>query len=155
MAKVLNARALRSNGAEYDRPYLQIKVDPETTLEDVLRPGFWAHHAQNIKVDSLIDILSEDGGMDVQVRVIGKGVGMVHVRPLRVWLRKEEAIASGDPELSDEDIPEGYTVNFAPTQRWRVMTNEPHMIISKGHMAKSDAIKAAIAHAHKAQGLAA
>ncbi|RWL14883.1 MAG: hypothetical protein EOR57_31550 [Mesorhizobium sp.] len=155
MAKVLHARALRNNGADYDRPYLQIKVDPETTLEDVLRPGFWAHHAQTLKVDSLIDILSEDGGMDVQVRVVGKGVGMVHVRPLRVWVRKEEADAAGEPELTDVDIPEGYTVSFAPTQRWRAMTNEPHMIISKNNMSKSDAIRAAIEHAQKAQGIAA
>lgn len=153
MAKVLHASALRANGADYQRTYHQIKVDHETTLEDILRPGFWAHHTNVLRVDDLIDILSADGGMDVQVRVIGKGIGMVNVRPLRVWLRQQEAAASDEPELTE--VPEGYTVSFAPTQRWRAMTNDPHMIVSKDHKSRSDAIRAAIDHAQKAGALAA
>lgn len=153
MAKVLPSTALRANGADFLRTYHQISVDPDTTLDDILRPGFWAHHTNVLRINDLIDILSIDGGLDVQVRVTGKGVGMVNVRPLRVWMRKEEAEASGEPELTE--VPEGYTVSHAPTQRWRVMTNDPHMIVSKDHLSKSDAIKAAVAHAQKAQGIAA
>jgi hypothetical protein len=152
MAKVLHASALRANGADFLRTYHQIKVDHETTLEDILRPGFWAHHTNVLRVDDLIDILSADGGMDVQVRVIGKGIGLVNVRPIRVWVREQEAAVEG-PVLTE--VPDGYTINFAPAQRWRVMTNEPHMIISKDHQTKSDAIKAALEHAGKAQGIAA
>lgn len=153
MAKVLPSTALRANGADFLRTYHQISVDPDTTLDDILRPGFWAHHTNVLRVNDLIDVLSIDGGLDVQVRVTGKGVGMVNVRPLRVWVRQQEAAAANEPELTD--VPAGYTVNFAPAQRWRVMTNEPHMIVSKDHLSKSDAIKAAVEHATKAQGIAA
>lgn len=151
MSKVLPATALRANGADYQRTYHQIKVTPDTTLEDILRPSFWAHHTKVLRPDDLIDILSQDGGLDVQVRVIGKGIGMVHVRPLRVWVRQQEEAA----EESDLEVPDGYTVSFAPAQKWRVIINDPHMILSKDHKSRAEATAVAIAHSKKASGLAA
>lgn len=148
---VLKATALRANGADYLRTYHQIKVGPEITVADILRPGFWAYHTNALRPDDLIDILSEDGGLDMQVRVTGKGIGMVNVRPIRIWER-EDRMAVDPSEGADDDLeaPEGYTVNFAPKQRWRVMTNNPQQMISKDHMSKAEAIAAALAHSAQA-----
>lgn len=151
MSKVLPATALRANGADYLRTYHQIKVTPDITIEDILRPSFWAHHTNVLRPDDLIDILSTDGGLDVQVRVVGKGIGMVMVRPLRVWVRDQEQAADD----SGLEVPAGYTVSFAPAQKWRVVVNDPHMIISKDHKSRAEAVAAAVAHFKKASGLAA
>jgi hypothetical protein len=152
MAKVLYATALRANGADFQRTYHQVKVEPDVTVEDILRPGFWAHHTNVLRIDDLIDILSTDGGLDMQVRVIGKGTGMVHMRPLRIWVREEAKPAAEDEAA---ELPEGYVVNFAPKQGWRMMTKEPHMVISKDHKSRQEATLAAIAHAAKANSVAA
>jgi hypothetical protein len=151
MTKVLHPTALRANGADYLRTYHQVKVGPEITLEDILKPAFWAHHTNVLRPDDLIDILSTDGGLDMQVRVIGKGIGMVMVRPLRVWVREQEEAA----DESEIDLPAGYIVNFAPKQGWRVMTSDPHMIISKDHKSREEATAIAVAHSRKASGLVA
>lgn len=155
MAKVLSAAAI-SNGAraDYARPYFHVVVPRDTTPDDVLRPGFWAHHANQLPVNTLIDILSEDGGLDMQVRVIGRGIGMVHMRPLRIWTQEQVAGAGNDePDLTD--VPEGYTVNFAPKHRWRVIRDDPHAIISTGHTSRAEAVDAAVNHDRAANTIAA
>lgn len=152
MAKVLSASAI-SNGAraDYARPYFHVTVPTGTAPEDVLRPGFWAHHANQLPINTLIDILSEDSGLDMQVRVIGRGIGMVHMRPLRIWVREETAQAKQEEGGDDDDagVPEGYTVNFAPRHSWRVIRDEPHAIISTGHKSRAEAVEAAVSH-HRA-----
>lgn len=148
---VLKQTAMRANGADFLRTYHQVKVGPEITVQDVLRPGFWAHHAGVLRADDLIDILSEDGGLDMQVRVVGKGIGMVMVRPLRIW-QDEARTVDGAADEADSSLsaPDGYTINFAPKQRWRVMTNNPHEVISKDHPTKAAAVAAALAHSAQA-----
>ena len=151
--KTLHATALGSRSADYNRTYYHLTVSPDVSVkDDILRPGFWAHHAQNLQVNDLIDIVSADGGLDMQVRVTGKGIGMVQMRVLRLWQREEQA---QKPEETDIEVPAGYKVNFAPKTLWRVMTEEPAMEISRNHKSKNEATSAAIIHAAKAAGLAA
>lgn len=147
---ILHAASLKPNGADYFRGYHHIQVPHTVTVADILRPGFWAHHVSNVNINDLIDIVSDDGGLDMQVRVTGKGIGMVNVRPLRIWQDEARAVAVDEPDASDEEVPEGYSVTFAPKQRWRVMTDNPPQIISKDHPTKSAAIAAAVAHSTQA-----
>lgn len=145
---VLKPTALRQNGADYVRTYHHVVVPVETTIDDILRPGFWAHHVGTLNTGDLIDILSEDDGIDMQVRVTGKGIGMVHMRPLRIWSRD-----IGADDVDDEDVgdaPEGYAVTFAPKQKWRVATKEPAAIIFKDLPSKKAAIAKANEHAAQA-----
>lgn len=153
--KTLPATALRSNGADYLRTYHHVEVSPDVTLDDLLRPAFWAHHTTTLRVNDLVDVLTSDGGLDCQFRVIGKGVGYVTLRPLRIWQR-EEAKAATEP--GDDDlplVPDGYAVNFAPRTKWRVFTTDPHIEISRDHASRREAIEAAIAHNAKANPVAA
>lgn len=142
---VLHPTALRQNGADFIRTYHHITVPTSVTVEDVLSPRFWSHHTGLLNHGDLIDILSEDDSLDMQVRVIGKGVGMVFVRPLRVW--KREDADEGEPE---QDIPDGYAVSFAPKQKWRVILKDPDEIIFKDLPSKGVAIAKAVEHARQA-----
>jgi len=157
MSKLVLAPTAMPHGgaADYSRTYRQVTVTPETTIEDVLRPSFWANHVGVLQKNDLIDILSEDGGLDMQVRVTGKGIGMVHVRPIRVWSRDEVVARPAEQLATDDEVPAGYVVSFAPKQLWRVATKNPSEIVSKDHASKSDAIAAAFEHSRLANGIAA
>lgn len=152
MAKVLSSTAM-SRSADFARTYHHVVVPHDVTIEDILRPGFWAHHTARLNKHDIVDVITEDGGIDVQLRVTGKAIGLVEMRPLRIWLRDEPAT-----EAEDEDapaplgVPEGYVVNHAPKTGWRVLTKEPPAEISRNHATKLDAINAAIEHAAKANG---
>jgi len=153
---VLAPTAMPHGGAaDYSRTYRQAIVPPHVTADDVLRPAFWAHHVQILQKNDLVDVLSEDGGLDMQVRVMGKGIGMVHVRPIRIWQREEAKATTPSNAVADDDVPEGYVVSFAPRQLWRVATKNPSEIISKDHPSRDAALAAAIDHARLANGIAA
>lgn len=153
---VLAPTAMPHGGAaDYSRTYRQVIVPATATVEDVLRPSFWANHVALLQKNDLIDILSEDGGLDMQVRVVGKGIGMVHLRTIRMWTRDEVVSRTSEAAASDDEVPAGYVVSFAPKQLWRVATKNPSEIISKDHPSKSAAIEAAFNHARLANGIAA
>lgn len=153
--KTLPATALGSRSADYNRTAYHIEVDPSVSIPDLLRPNFWAHHAANLRKGDLLDILSADGGYDVTLRVTATAIGMVEMRPLRVWVRDEPISAPVQDEVEEQPAPDGYKVSFAPKTLWRVMTEEPVMEISRGHKSKAEATSAAIAHAAKANAVAA
>ncbi len=155
--KTLPASAMRSNGADYLRTYHHVQVGPEVPLEDIMRPSFWAHHVNSIRVHDLIDVVASDGSLDCQFRVIGKGVGFVTLRPRLVWLREDrkdgkpaDDVAKDDSDLPE--IPEGYIVNHTPKTKWRVFTKDPQQETSRDHASKREAIEAAIAHNKQANG---
>lgn len=148
--KTLQATALGSRSADYNRTVYHLEVDPSVTISDLLRPNFWAHHAGNLKRFDVIDVLPNDGTYDVTLRVIETGVGFVKMRPLRIWTQ-ERPVEAPAPETDDiPPVPEGYKVNHAPKTGWRVLTDEPVMEISRNHRSRREATLAAIAHAEKA-----
>lgn len=152
MAKVLHATAM-TRSADFVRTAHHVVVPHDTTMEDILRPGFWAHHTGRLNKHDIVDVITEDGGIDVQLRVTGKAIGMVEMRPLRIWMRDEPATAEAEETIGEPlGIPEGYTVNHAPKTGWRVMTKEPPLEVSRGHQSKLEAIQAAVDHATKANG---
>lgn len=150
--KTLPSTAM-TRAADYARTYHHVNVDPSATLEDILRPGFWAHHVGRLKVGDLVDVLTTDGGIDIQLRVIESGIGFVSMRPLRIWVREEADTGPQTPVEALGDVPDGYIVNHTPKTSWRVLTKEPSAEVSRGHKSKAEATNAAIAHAAKANGL--
>ena len=90
--KVLPATQ-RMDAADFSRAYRQMIVGPDVTLQDLLRPGFWVHHAEKIGIFDIIDVLSTDGALDVQLRVTGRERGLLYVRPLRVHAEAGREIA--------------------------------------------------------------
>lgn len=152
MAKVLHATAM-TRSADYVRTAHHVVVPVDTTPEDILRPGFWAHHTARLNKHDIVDVITEDGGIDMQLRVTGKGTGFVEMRVLRAWLREEPVTEEADePALEPLSVPDGYTVNHAPKTGWRVMTKEPPLEVSRNHTSKLHAIQAAVEHAARANG---
>ena len=160
MAKTLASAAITGGAnADYLRTYRHVVVPYDTTIEDIIRPGYWAHHSGTLRKGDILDILTEDDSLDVQVRVTGIGIGMVFMRLLRDDPRRLEKPAAKSPEDTSaatvDEVPEGYLVNFAPKHGHRVILKETGMIISKEHKSKADAIAAAFNHSRLADGIAA
>lgn len=152
--KILAANHLH-NTAEYDRRSYFVKVDPDTTIDDILTPRFWAHHVQKLDINARVEVVSVDGKFDLDLRVVDRGVGFVTMRVLRRWERDVADKSIAVPNVSEADIPDGYTVNHAPKTKWRVFTKEPLQEISRDHPTKEHAIAAAMEHAAKATNIAA
>lgn len=152
--KALPATALGRNNADYKRSYYHVSVDPEVSISDLLRPGFWVHYAQMLQVNDLVDVVSDV--IDVQLRVVGKGVGLVNMRPRFIWAK--DGVTASEAEAPAEplpDMPEGYEVKRGPRGRWRVMQKDPLLEIASNIIDERDAILAARSHYQNANAIAA
>ena len=149
--KTLPATALGTHGAEYTRTLRHLNLDPQFTLDDVLTPSFWAHHAPKLTRGDVIDVLAADDSFDVTLRVTGVGRGFATMRVLRKWVN-ENAV----PAQEEEPVPENYRVKWAgPSAKYRVVMINPNMIVSEGHEDKATAIAKAAEHAKHATAAAA
>lgn len=147
--KTLHPAALRQ-GADYQRTlhHIDVQADPEMTITDVMRPGFWKHHSDRIRPGDQIDVIGS--GFDITLRVTEKGLGYVNTRLLRLWQDEEPAEKPADVI---GDVPEGYTVDHTPKTLWRVRMKPEGTELSRNHKTKADAIGAAQAHHAKAMGV--
>jgi hypothetical protein len=149
------------NGADFTRTLRRMVVPNDMTMEDVSIPGNWANVFSMVKADDEVIVTPEDRTWRLHLLVTETGVGFVKTALLHaIDLTKAVAKAPAVEQPSEvaEDAPEppaGYTVNFAPAHKWRAMTNDPHMVVSKDHRTRAEAVAAANAHAKKASGLAA
>ena len=150
--KHLPATAMRSNGADYVRTYHHVAVDATVSMDDILRPSFWVHFSNSLRVGDLIDIMSD--AFDIQLRVTGKGVGFVNVRPRFVWQAGQIAAPVSDDSSAAGAPPPGYSVKRGPGGRWRVFVNDPHLEVAGNIATEPEAINAARAHFQKSNALA-
>lgn len=147
--KVLTPHALH-NQADYDRAVWFVEVDNDTTLADILRPGYWAHHYEKVRRGSLLEVMSEDGELDVTLRVLDSEIGAVTVRLREGRLREGESEPVADEsKASLSEVPEGYKVRFSkPVQYYVTLGN---LRIGENYT-KAEAVQAAIYHAALAAG---
>ncbi|NTF54418.1 hypothetical protein G6L12_05855 [Agrobacterium rhizogenes] len=152
--KTLHPTKMR-NAAEYVRTQHHAVVDPDHTLDDVLAPGYWAHHVDRLRVHDLIDVIGER--FDVTLRVTGRGKGFVETRVLRKWEDDTPAAKLTDAERAaiEATIPDGYVIDHTPKTGWRARLRDGGEEISRNHKSKVEAIQSAIAHSQRAQGIAA
>lgn len=145
--KHLPATAMRSNGADYVRTYHHVAVDTTVTMDDLMRPAFWAHHAPALRPGDLVDVVSDI--LDVQFRVVEKGVGFVKMRPRLLW-QDAKASAAVDADQPMPEIPDGYDVKRGPRGLWRVFVREPFLEVKGGIVTEVEARQVAAEHAAKA-----
>ncbi len=152
-APVLNVNQLTVS-ADYLRTNYQITVGDDVTLEDVLRPGFWAHHTTKLKRGDLVDVVSEDLELDAQLRVIRIGEGLVHTRLRFVGnARDQDADALAGMEEAEDlpELPAGYKVAFNEEYQWHVY-DVNGLVVSQGWDEKAEAHDAAVVHYAEANG---
>jgi len=147
MSKILSVKT-EPRIADYSRSYRHIDVDNDVTLDELMIPGFWAHHANTVQPKDLVDVLSLDMELDVQLRVIETGVGFVVMRVCSV--RHDRTVAN-DVDEGDEpgelpQVPKGYKVGFTPKRGYYVQSSHvtPAEIVSSDHQTRREAIFAAI-----------
>lgn len=152
--KTLHPTKMRMS-ADYARGSHHVRVDPDHTIEDVTTPGYWSHHVDRLHVDDLIDVVSER--FDLTLRVTGKGKGFVETRVLRKWESEAPAhkLSAEEAAAIESMIPDGYVIDHTPKTLWRARLKDGGVEIVRGMKSKAEAIQAAIAHAQRAQGIAA
>jgi hypothetical protein len=151
----------RLDDASQTRSLVRMIVPNSMTMEEVSIPGTWAHVWSKVKFGDEVIVVPEDHSWRLHLLVTETGVGWVktallHAMDLTKVITKSKAVEQ--PEEIPEDAPQppaGYTVNFAPAHKWRAMTSDPHLVVSKDHKTRAEAVQAAIAHDAKARGLAA
>lgn len=110
-------------------------VPPGTSLEDVTNPLYWQNHIPRLKAGAIIEVLSEDNGLDCELRVIEVGPTFAKTRVLRNYT------AAAAPAISHEapsDIEVGYG---GKADRWRVV--HKGQVVHSGLGSREDAEKAA------------
>lgn len=139
--------------ADYSRLHYHLVVEPDVTLEDILLPGFWTNQAPRLKAGDLIDVVTADYTLDVQLRVTEVEPTLVHVRPRLVGsYRDADAGALDDEEVdgndvSDLELPDLYEVRAAAGNyyiRWKAPT--PAVTLEERFPTKREAYEFAIAH---------
>lgn len=147
MAKTLHPTKMK-NLADYERStYHVVLNDPSITLDDVLTPSFWQHHATNISIHSLIDVIGD--GFDVQLRAVEKGIGYVKMRVLRKW--EDRAVKASHPD-QDDGVPDGYTVDHHSKTGWRVRLKNDGTEIGRQFTSRDLAVAKAVEHHAHASG---
>lgn len=120
--------ALRPNAlrrADLERASYLAIVPNETTFEDVMRPSFWQHHVAalgggpNGRPFSRVEVVREDGTMDLDLRVLQAKTGMVRMLCLRKHLDDSNlttrpAKAAAEKADAALELPEGYKWAHVP-----------------------------------------
>lgn len=108
--------------ADYARGNYFLKVPPGVSLDDLMDPDFWQHLAAGLKVDARLEVVSEDGTIDADLRVIAidpRGA-WVQMRLLRVYVAQESKEVREAPLGTPDN--EGYRVEWAgPSHRFRII----------------------------------
>jgi len=138
------------------------KIPNDTVLEDILKPGWLIHVAAKLKPFQRIELVTEDGMLDVDLRVLRIADGLVYTNPLRVTENKEaraylaaarakvasDATAAGEAELPP--MPEGYKRGHSPANGYFVVMKATGKTIKTGLPTKIDAVQWATEHAKQA-----
>ena len=146
----------KTEAADQSRALRRIMVPVGMSIEDVLMPGNWAHLCSKIALDDEVIVWREDRAWRLHLLVVEVGAGLVRTIVLHKAdnLLPSAGLAPKEPE-TPLDPPAGYKINHTPKTGWRVLTEDPHMEVSRNHRTKHEATLAAISHAAKAQGIAA
>lgn len=158
MQRVLGANALVA--AAHARGEYIIIVSNETTYEDVMRPGYWANHVAVFQTRPFarVEVVRQDGSMDLDLRCIEVKPGMVKMRCLRKFEGTQVEVSVPTPSRSDEPAPAGYKIMHLPNGAERGYAVQlvstagqagPPTYLKKGLPDRAAAI--AFAKAHKAE----
>ncbi len=104
------------------------------TLEMLLDPLYWGHHAKGLKLWSFVVAIAEDGSFDADLRVVAHADTWAKMRPLRVW-QEAPGKAVGDPT----PVRARYRHEFVGGT-WRVVS-DMGKVVEKGFTNKDDAIR--------------
>jgi hypothetical protein len=116
---VVTPRAFRSLApgrlvaADIARNAWCVKVDPDTTKDELLRTSYWQHHIRDLRRDDEVIAMSADGSFRAHLLVRAVGPKDAAMVMLQYW---ELEVVTPDAL----DIPAGYRVDWAnDISNWR------------------------------------
>lgn len=138
-------------------------IPNDTLLEDILQPGWWLHYASGhtmLKPFQIVELVTEDMLLDIELRVLKVSENLVYVRPLRIFEDvaraglRDQVKAAVEANASAADVPDwlkdDYKVGFSPKAQWYVTLKKANQTIKSGFKSKTEAVAYAIDHAGRA-----
>ncbi|MBO9380027.1 hypothetical protein GG804_24985 [Sphingomonas histidinilytica] len=116
--------------ADNRRNLWSVDVHPDTNVEDIERPGFWAHEASKLRQFDRIEIRWEDGQKWADAIVLANGAGFARVAIIN--LIDAAVPADGEQQQADADFTfQLVDVKWkGPTSKWCIIRK------SDGHLVK-------------------
>jgi hypothetical protein len=121
--------------AEAVRSTYVATVEANTTRDTLLKPDFWAHVANKLRVNDRIEVFYEDGSAFAELTITSLGRNWVKVFELRY--------VSLTPKLPEAlktqaKYPDGYDVQYkGPSKKWTVLRGSE--VIKDGCQEKPEA----------------
>lgn len=137
----------------HDHEQRLVVVPVNMPIDDALVAGNWSHISSKINTKDEVIVVPEDRSWRLHLLVIESGPGFVRTVILHRWEANREKKAN-EP-TADVPVPDGYKIDHTPKTGWRAFTLEPLIEVSRGHPSREAATMAAIAHAAKANAVAA
>ncbi|WP_420961055.1 hypothetical protein [Brucella sp. IR073] len=137
--------------AEYARQIHVVVAPHGVTLEDALKPDFWAHVAYQIKARDKIELWAEDETWYAELIVYKAGRLAIYCECIFIVTFSKEAKKPSKAKNEDgEEVVPGYYVGWGgPVHKWRVVRKSDGEVMSHGHN-KDDAIEWAREHVQEA-----
>jgi len=125
------AHPSRMRLAEYDRQEWIVNAEPGHTIEDLMKPGYWAHMAQQMTAYDHIEVRAEDGSWVAELLV---------VQVDRMWAKvvlksKFDFTVTEDPEELNQHVVEWK----GPQHRFAVIRTSDREKIKDGFQNKEEA----------------
>ncbi len=122
-----------------------VTVEPGTTIEDVLRPQFWAHYAQNFRPYDEVTVRTDDGIWYAKLLILSSG---------RTWakakLLSNVNLTTADVDLTDNAEFDGYEIKWrGPHCKFSVIQKSDHSVLQEGFDKKTEAITFLAEHVKK------
>jgi hypothetical protein len=122
---------------------------PGVTLDMCRRPDYWRNNVRECGRSRIagqrpwnkIEIISEDGSWEAELRILSAADGLVHTRVIREWY--VESKPGRKPSL-----PDGYSIEYVTGNGWRAL-DAAGMIVSSNLPIEDDAVRAAAHHGRK------
>lgn len=114
----------RMRKREFATDHWFLEVGPSITLEQLMNPDFWVHLTKKLKVYDRVEVVAENGLLDVDLRVVA-----VDKRDPPTWA-KMRVLRNSQSEIheplpapteeADEEFADGYAIKFRGYRRFAI-----------------------------------
>jgi hypothetical protein len=142
------------NGFDYVSTRFDALIPIGVTLEQILKPAFWAHHAVKLKPMDEIRARAEDGTWLAYLVVLDCSRTWAKVAHLAMHNLTTRDVSLTQASLQElADFIAGHKVVHRAQHKWSVVRKVDNAVVSEGHEQKDAAEKALEKHARESIGV--
>lgn len=120
--------------AEHQRNIWAVVPEAGASLDDVVKPEYWAHVAARMKPWDRIDVMPEDGSYFAELLV--RDAARLYAKVTVLRHVKLDAVAS---DAADETTALFDVAYVGPVKKWRVMRKADKAPLREGFQSRGDA----------------